>query len=168
MQTQTFDPMSSKTNGILVGPMEGREFAYQGGRANIKLSAADTGGALAVGLQVVGPGSGPPLHVHSSFDELFYILEGTFAFVAGEREFTVGAGATIYVPRGVPHRFHNSGASDGKMLGVFSPAGFEEWFLKIGEMEAAGTLTHEKMVALGHALDTHLCSEPTGGRDRAR
>lgn len=159
MQTQTFGPMSSKTNGILVGPTEGREVAYQGGVTNIKLSAADTDGTLAVGLQVIRPGSGPPCHVHASFDELFYILEGTFTFLAGEREFTVGPGATIYVPRGVAHRFANTGDADGKMLGVFSPAGFEEWFLKIGEMEAAGTLTHEKMAALGNSLDTHLCSE---------
>lgn len=41
------------------------------------------------------PHIGPPLHVHDEVDEIFYVLEGSYAITCGERTFDAGPG-TIY------------------------------------------------------------------------
>jgi mannose-6-phosphate isomerase-like protein (cupin superfamily) len=51
-------------------------------------------------------GSGPPsLHVHHADDEAWHVLEGTLRFQLGGRTEDVSAGATVFVPAGVPHTY---------------------------------------------------------------
>lgn len=52
-------------------------------------------------------GSGPAqLHVHHESDEAWHVLDGSIEFrFAGERREVVGAGATVFVPAGVPHTY---------------------------------------------------------------
>ena len=44
-----------------------------------KLTAANTDGALSLGLDEVPPGGGPPLHFHQNEDEVFIVQEGRIA-----------------------------------------------------------------------------------------
>ncbi|MBK7834183.1 MAG: cupin domain-containing protein [Gemmatimonadetes bacterium] len=58
----------------------------------MKVSAADTDGALALFHLVAPPGmSGPLPHAHSREDEVFYVLTGELVFEIDGQE-TVGAG----------------------------------------------------------------------------
>jgi quercetin dioxygenase-like cupin family protein len=50
-------------------------------------------------------GFGPPLHVHEHEDELMVILDGDIAFRSGNTEIIGTAGATVWLPHGVPHTF---------------------------------------------------------------
>jgi quercetin dioxygenase-like cupin family protein len=48
-----------------------------GGNIRVRLCGEDSGGELAVIEEVLGAEfEGPPLHVHPSFGEGFYVLEG--------------------------------------------------------------------------------------------
>lgn len=105
---------------------EGRHTPYQGGHVTIPLASADTGGCLGVGTASFPPGGGPPAHVHKTFDELFYVLDGEFLFRADGRDDVALPGATVYVPRGVVHQFRNIGEGPGRLLMYWTPAGFEE------------------------------------------
>jgi uncharacterized cupin superfamily protein len=42
---------------------------------------------------------GPPLHVHSSEDELFYVLEGELAFQVDAQRILAKGGTTIFALR---------------------------------------------------------------------
>ena len=67
-------------------------------------------------------------HVHRTFDETFYVLEGEFAFHVGERSITAGPGTLILVTRGTPHRYANASDTQARLLMTMSPAGFEGMF----------------------------------------
>ena len=49
----------------------------------VKVSAQDSDGTLAFFHLVAPPMSGPPLHVHTREDELFYVLDGELVFEIG-------------------------------------------------------------------------------------
>ncbi|MCB1884541.1 MAG: cupin domain-containing protein [Geminicoccaceae bacterium] len=80
----------------------------------------------------VGPGEGPPPHVHTREDGVFHVLEGAFTFWCDGTGTEAGPGAVVALPRGVPHRFWNSGDAPGRLL---VPGGFERVFL---DVEARG------------------------------
>ena len=93
----------------------------------VKAAAEDTGGAFSLLETVTAPGGGPPLHLHDRVDEAFYVLDGTYEFVCGDRSIAAGTGDFVLLPRGVPHRYR-SGNQGGRMLMLFSPGGTEQYF----------------------------------------
>ena len=57
-----------------------------------------------------------PLHVHHEDDEAWYVLEGTLAVRAGERDIEIAAGGGVLVPRGTPHTYWNPRAEPLRYL----------------------------------------------------
>jgi mannose-6-phosphate isomerase-like protein (cupin superfamily) len=97
----------------------------------VKLSGEDTGGRYALLEDVTPPGGGTPLHVHHREDEGFYILEGHYRFEAAGKTLEAQAGDFVFVPRDVPHRFRNIGATTGTILLTLEPAGLEVFFREL-------------------------------------
>jgi len=124
--------MSETARAIHVPPGVGQSYWVARDYLTVKLSGRETGGAFSVIETLAGPQVGPPPHVHSREDETFYVLEGTFEFLAGDRTLTATAGAVVYGPRGVPHTFKNVGDTPGRLLVVAMPAGFEEFVAEVG------------------------------------
>jgi len=81
-------------------------------------------------------GSGPARHVHASHDETWYVIEGRFRFLVGDREFDAGPGDFIAGPRGVPHTFRAQ-TDRSRMLDIHSPGGFEHFFVRAGRPATA-------------------------------
>ena len=52
---------------------------------------------------------GPPLHIHFDEDEEGVVIAGTLSFVLGGRRGQAEPGQPVRLPRGVPHRWWNSG-----------------------------------------------------------
>ena len=104
----------------------------------IKATGADTNGSFSAVEVSVSPQGGPPPHVHQREDEVLYVLEGEFAFLAGDRVFTAGPGSYVHVPPGTPHRFENVGTTTGRLLAFFTPAGFEGFFFEVGRPAVEG------------------------------
>jgi mannose-6-phosphate isomerase-like protein (cupin superfamily) len=134
-------------------------WAFMGDKYTIKVGAKESNGAMGLIEVVVPPLSGPPLHTHKNEDEAFYILDGEFQVVANERELTVESGGFIYLPKGTFHRFRNVGDKHAKLLLLFTPAGFEQYFVDVGlpvEMHPTAPPAEQypddvaKSVALGH------------------
>lgn len=69
----------------------------------VKTSGDETQGRYSVWEIEVAPSKGPPLHQHSMEDEAWYILEGNFSFLYGNRETKVTKGQFMYAPRGELH-----------------------------------------------------------------
>ena len=124
--------MSDDRSALHVPPGEGNSYWVVGDFITIKVTGKDTQGAFAVVETTTPPQVGPPPHVHSREDETFYVLEGTFEFLTGNRTFTATAGAMVHGPRGIPHTFKNVGNTTGKLLVIATPAGFEEFIAEVG------------------------------------
>jgi DNA-binding transcriptional MerR regulator len=104
----------------------------KGGEPNdCKVSGKDTNGAMCAFESNV---SGWPKHLHLKQDEWIYILEGDFEFRIGDKQFRVGPGESIFIPRKTPHVWRCISKKPGRVLDVFQPAGnMEEFFRKLGE-----------------------------------
>jgi quercetin dioxygenase-like cupin family protein len=86
-----------------------------------------TGGRLSVFQATVPEGFGPPRHIHTREDEVFLVIDGDVSFdIDGDLQFA-GPGASVYMPRGVPHTFRIQ-SPVARMLGVMTPGAFEELF----------------------------------------
>lgn len=81
--------------------------------------------------QITPAGWGPPRHVHSREDEIFYILQGSYELHVGDERRTVSAGASAVLPRGIPHGFRNVASAPSRLLSVITPGGLEEYFLAV-------------------------------------
>lgn len=81
----------------------------------------------------VPDGGGPPPHRHD-FEEMFTILEGEIEFTFRGEKHTVRTGSTINVPANAPHNFRNTSGAPARMLCMCTPAGQDEYFMRIGDV----------------------------------
>jgi hypothetical protein len=77
---------------------------------------------------------GPPPHVHRSFEEAWFILEGTVNFRADGKAIVARPGSYLFVPRGVVHSFQVAGRRPARWVGIFSPGRY------VGLIEELGRL----------------------------
>ena len=75
---------------------------------------------------------GPPLHVHRTNSEQFYVLEGQLDLITDTQRVRLRAGDTLIVPPNTLHTFENVTDSDVRLVSVYSPPGFEQYFSDIG------------------------------------
>lgn len=68
------------------------------------------------------PGNVSLLHKHSTFTELYYILNGKGIMWVGDEEFPVSKDILVEVKPGVPHKLKNTGKSVLRHLVVSNPA----------------------------------------------
>jgi len=77
-------------------------------------------------------GSSPPLHVHHSLDDTWYILDGKMVMRCGDDKAVVGAGHWVSMPRGVPHTFRVIGDREAHILLVHDNASFRDFIRELG------------------------------------
>ena len=110
---------------------EGRVFWGPGDTYTFVVTGEESNGSMFALDCLVGAGGGPPPHRHLAEDELFYIVEGSIEFTMGGATRTVGAGESVFVPRGAEHAYVNGGSEPCRMLAVYTPSGMEGWFREV-------------------------------------
>jgi mannose-6-phosphate isomerase-like protein (cupin superfamily) len=116
----------SSSRVIFLPPGRGR--SYQAGpmQAVFKADGAETDDRYCVSEWWLEPGdSGPGPHSHEDNVEIFYVIEGTMSFLAGEGWLDAPRGSFLRIPAGVTHDFENRGTERAGALNVFLPGGFE-------------------------------------------
>jgi len=104
---------------------------WKTGRITVKAGPDETSNAFSQ-FEVDDPrGSGPPLHVHHTEDETFYILEGEVTMFVGGERIDLQAGDYCFGPRGVPHAYLVR-SDRARMLVTISPSGSEQLFVSLG------------------------------------
>jgi quercetin dioxygenase-like cupin family protein len=126
------EPVAVKTG-------EGEARWWVGHLAEIKATAADTGGRFTIVEVTAPPRMEAPLHVHHREDEAFWILDGSATLYVGDRTIEVGAGDYALGPRDIPHRY-TVGPNGCRMLFVCAPGGFEGLVRDMSEPAASRTL----------------------------
>jgi mannose-6-phosphate isomerase-like protein (cupin superfamily) len=117
----------------------GQQRWFFGMLAEVKASAADTGGRYTL-VEITAPaGLQAPLHVHYTDDEGFYVLEGSVTIIVGDETVELAAGQHAYGPRDVRHKFI-IGPDGAKMLWVLAPSGFEDFVADVSVPAEAPTV----------------------------
>jgi uncharacterized cupin superfamily protein len=79
---------------------------------------------------VVGPGSGPPMHVHHYQEEALTVVQGRIGYQRqGESAQFAGPGETVTFRTGDAHTFWNAGEDELRCTGFIEPADNIEYFL---------------------------------------
>ncbi|WP_190300426.1 cupin domain-containing protein [Rufibacter hautae] len=104
---------------------------------DFKVLSKDTDGDLAVMTSSNNPkATGPPLHIHPDFDEIFYVTKGEVKFKVGEEIFFLKVGDNVFIPRNVPHCFTIVSEIPATFLIIAQPAAkLEEFFRAYGKVE---------------------------------
>ena len=125
----------SSPGGIILGPGEGHTIPGTDAMT-LKATGEQTAGSIGFLEATSSPGYGPPRHIHRSHDELFYVLEGEFLFLVGERQFDAPPGSFVFVPRGTVHAVKVVGTEPGKVLIAYVPGGLERSFEEFARSRA--------------------------------
>jgi quercetin dioxygenase-like cupin family protein len=141
---------------------EGLALWFLNGLLILKATGEQTGGAFALIDNAGPPGGGSPYHVHHNEDEAFYVLEGEITVYVGEERIKAQPGTWVYGPREVPHGFRIEGDSPARFLLLYTPAGFEQYFVEVGEPARELTLppaeppNMERLMSLSPKYDIEI------------
>ncbi len=132
------DPTRLPEAVIILPPGEGRHYDCGPMHALFLADGDETGNRYSASIWWVEPGKpGPGPHAHEANEELFYVIEGTMTFRAGDRYVNAPAGTFLRIPATVVHDFENRTDRRAGVLNVFIPGGFEanmpgivDWFRK--------------------------------------
>ncbi len=102
------------------------------------ITTADTQGRLSILAIDMPPGEKVDEHVHQVEDQITVIVDGTVGATVGTVEYSLGAGAVLLMPRGVPHTQWNAGDAPARVLEMYTPGGFEQVFERAGQLALAG------------------------------
>ncbi len=121
--------MTAEYPEIILAPDAGRKVSALGVDMVFKAVSAETGGSYFCMEYLAPQGwAGPPKHLHSKTDEVFYVLEGEITLYLDDRVVKGEPGAFVQVPRGTAHTFANFGDAPAKYLIFIVHGGFEGYF----------------------------------------
>jgi quercetin dioxygenase-like cupin family protein len=138
------------------------------GTAVMKVTAAETDGKWSMVDFTANPGMQTVLHRHRMTDETFYVVEGEFKFYVDGKMYTLHTGDMADVPRMTPHAFANLTNKPARLLGTFTPSGFEKFFALTAELvkkQRPGTPEFEAgMKAVMKQVDMEPLGPPPFGK----
>src|SRR5262245_4538587 len=124
--------VAHEKQGFVVLPNQAPRFSGPAGsEADITEMLAtreQTGGSFGVWRYTKVLEGGPPLHIHRTEDEFFYVLSGEFNFQLGDCITRTPAGSFVFIPKDMVHTFQHVGSEPGVLLGSVHPGGFEGLF----------------------------------------
>jgi mannose-6-phosphate isomerase-like protein (cupin superfamily) len=115
-----------------------------------------TGGATSVIIGWHKPGESPRDQLHSSQEEIFYIIDGIYELSVGERTEAVGPGTIVFIPRNVVQRFKNIGDTTACMLNWSLPAGQDHYLQEIPKLTAGSGFSGEKVMEISKKFETNF------------
>ncbi|MGH3320042.1 MAG: cupin domain-containing protein [Streptosporangiaceae bacterium] len=89
----------------------------------VRLRGDDGDGGLAVVEMALDPGTGPPLHVHPTHAEGFYVLAREVSLQIDDEIVSGGPGTWAFAPKNVPHTLANLSGQEARLLCVADSQG---------------------------------------------
>ncbi len=135
---------------------EEREFVLgQGLRATTLTTAAETEGRHDLTYAIQPPGATTPLHLHTKYEERYWVASGSLTVWAGPDKLTLRSGDYYGIPMNVPHAVQ-AGPDGARALVISSPAGFAELIARAGTPARLATPQTELDAELFMAVTTEL------------
>jgi quercetin dioxygenase-like cupin family protein len=143
-------------SGIHVPADAGTELRFGPNRMFIRIGPKEGAEQLGLMSSSFVPGGGYPfLHVHYSYEEAFFVIDGEVEYQLGETKILATAGSSVFIPPGVPHRFKGVGADSARIIVLLSPA---RALHMIEEIAAAG-LDRKKHAEIFARYDSRLIED---------
>jgi mannose-6-phosphate isomerase-like protein (cupin superfamily) len=149
-------------DSIVVNRTEAERWRLGTDELTVLATGAQTSGAIFAVEIRMPPGGGPPVMHRHGPSEIYYILEGEFAFYVGDpdgpvRRVTARPGDAVPLDGGTPHTIRNEGTVDAVAIAVHSPAAVMEDFSRAAAAQAAtGSPTMEQVLELATAHGVEL------------
>ena len=150
------DANTSPSRVVIVKAEQTQAIEPFGLEMRVLLTAEATGGTISVIMAWHKPGEGPPDHMHSSQEEMLFLVEGTYELTVGGQTSTVGPGTIVFIPRNVVHRFKNVSDTTACMLDWSLPGGQDRYFKAVSELAVSGNFTGEKVMEISKKFDTNF------------
>lgn len=86
-------------------------------------------------------GAGPPLHLHRTFEDSFFVLNGVLTVQLGDEVVELGPGDFATAPPGIPHSLTNAHADQNecRAVNLLTPGvGFDRYISQIDHLAARG------------------------------
>lgn len=112
--------------------MTNEKFLFMGSIVEILKSSKETNGNITLVEHIERKGGEPPFHIHHNEDELLYIKEGNLTFFLDNEVIPAQQGDTIFLPRGIKHRFELE-SEKVKFLATAVPGGYDEFIKEVGK-----------------------------------
>ncbi|HZB97412.1 MAG TPA: cupin domain-containing protein [Candidatus Sulfotelmatobacter sp.] len=113
-----------------LAPGQGKTFRARGDLFFFKVVGTDSDGGFSMCEVWNELQGGIPPHIDHRDDEVFFVLEGTYECLLGDRTLTCGVDETFFAPRGTPHAIKNVGDTQARILIVQSPGGVIERYME--------------------------------------
>lgn len=128
---------ATATHHTVLPPDGGDVLGFPDGvRDRFLVEAAISGGTVALVEHLLAPHAlAAPVHLHEREDEYSYVLEGRIGALLGDEEVEVDAGGVLVKPRGQWHTFWNPDDQPARLLEVIVPAGIEQLFRLLDNLE---------------------------------
>ncbi|HEX8053088.1 MAG TPA: cupin domain-containing protein [Thermoleophilaceae bacterium] len=127
---------------------EGEPLRFGPTSAVFKATGDDDAGHFSLSETTAAPGfPGPVAHVHRTFVDSFYVLEGTLTVRLGEETLGLDAGTFALVPPGTVHTFSNPGDEPVRFLNLMAPGGFERYLREVVAAATSGGPPDQALMA---------------------
>ena len=138
---------------ISIPPEAGRELKSLG--IKHKVTSVESGGAFDIGEAIFGPQGGSPRHLHRYEDEILHVLEGAIEVRLDTETLRVSAGGIIFLPRNIPHSFHNPLETPLRLMVHTIPGGLERYFDEVDAALQDGSFNPEvhQQISLKYGLE---------------
>ncbi|WP_276354804.1 cupin domain-containing protein [Cohnella caldifontis] len=144
-----------KTNMVVNG--EGRKLDFGTFRCWVKDDGTLTERKSAVLEFEVNPHSvAPPMHIHRTFAEAFYMLDGEIEFIADGDAVVAQVGDFVHVPIGVAHTYRNPAVKPARFLAMMTSSDFIGFFEEFEQLVRTGAVTPQANIALLKKYDTDV------------
>ena len=98
----------------------------------------------------------PIAHSHDGYEETIYGLEGVLTWTVEQTPTDVGPGEALFIPRGVVHRFDNTGDVDARALAVVTPGVLgPDYFRELAAIVESAAGTPPDLQAMAAAMRRH-------------
>jgi mannose-6-phosphate isomerase-like protein (cupin superfamily) len=120
----------------VIGPGDGKQGMLGSIGVRLMVDGDASGGGFSLVEHPMPPRAlAAPLHRHTHEDEYSYVLEGRMGALLGDEVLEAGPGDLVFKPRGQWHTFWNAGDEPCRILEIISPAGFEQYFATMVDLD---------------------------------
>ncbi|WP_276274214.1 cupin domain-containing protein [Haloarcula litorea] len=128
----------------MLDSQEGDAYWSLGSLTVLKATAENTNGSFSMIEEHVPAGQSPPMHVHQSDDEMWYIIDGTVTFEVDGERFTATNGSTVFAPHGRPHSYLTE--EETRWLMFVHEPGLEQLWASVGSPADTWTIPDDSEV----------------------
>ena len=138
------DTNAGQPQAWMLDSRDGDAYWSLGSLTVLKATGENTDGSFSLVEERMPPGQSPPLHVHQTDDEMFYILDGTVTFEIDGERFTATAGSTVFAPHGLPHSYITE--EETRWLMFVHEPGLEQLWASVGRPADSWTIPDDSEV----------------------